>query len=210
MCNADTAGECTRNKARAATLHANAEAELDTEEVEHLGEQNMRTELMERCVQKSGNVTAGGFFSQLAVRVRCLHAALLAFACVVVCFTQTASVRKTPVRLDVIRRKVAGWATMPAMRAGACISACPIIAASGRVPHHSIRCGAMCLLGTRGRSSPPCSLAGGERPCGACGAFQSGCCASGLSAGQGSRYALRRGLLACFQGLYSADWRGGV
>ena len=55
--------ECAQEtKAGAVTLHANAEAELDTEEVEHLGEQNMRTELMERCVQKSGNLTAGGFF----------------------------------------------------------------------------------------------------------------------------------------------------
>ena len=57
-----------------------------------------------------------------------MRAALLALACLVVCLTQTAGVRQMLVRLDVIGRKVACGASVPACGACACIGACPIIA----------------------------------------------------------------------------------
>ena len=66
------------------------------------------------------------------VRVQCLrlHAVLLALAlaCFVICLAETAGVREMHVRLDVIGRKVAGGASMPACGACACVGACPIIA----------------------------------------------------------------------------------
>ena len=74
-----------------------------------------------------------------------MHAVLLALACVVVCLTQTAGVRKMHVRLDIIGRKVACGASVPACGARACVSACPIIAAvleirPSAAPLNEVRC----------------------------------------------------------------------
>ena len=83
---------------------------------------------------------------------------LLALACVIICLAQTAGVRKMHVRLDIIGRKVACGASMPACGACACVCTCPIIAAvfeigAGAAPLDQVRCDA--LAWHQGEVFPP-------------------------------------------------------
>ena len=174
------------------------EAELGAEDVVHLGRQDKNASNKLKVQAEAGQLSARGLFSHsLRVRVQCVHAVLLALACGIICLAQTAGVRKMHVRLDIVGRKVACGASMPACGACACVGACPIIAMVFKIrasaaPLYQARRDA---LAPGGGLPPPWSLAGGERGCCACGTFQSGCCASGLPVGHGSLYALRCGLL---------------
>ena len=151
---------------------------------------------------KAGQLGARETFSHmLRVRIQCVHAMLLALAaCVIICLAQTAAVRKMHVDLDIIERKVACGASLPAR--GACACVCPIIAAVFEIEaprSDAMRCaclapeGGLFPLGRLRAVSATAVLA----------VRSSLCCASGLSGGHGSLYALRGGLLDCCQGSLS-------
>ena len=121
------------------------EAELGAEDAVHLGGQDVSASDALRCRRKQGSSAREAFSHNLRARVQCVHAALLALACGIICLAQTAGVRKMHVRLDIIGRKVACGASMPACGACACVSACPITATVFKIrasaaPLYQVRC----------------------------------------------------------------------